>query len=60
QFSAIILIPILVVFFLSMLIYSIESILLLLLTAIVIIGDFLLFRITVKIFDRETIVTRWK
>ncbi|MGC8662819.1 MAG: hypothetical protein ACP5SF_01145 [Thermoplasmata archaeon] len=60
QFSAIILIPILVIFFLSMLIYSIESILLLILTIIVILSDIFLFRITVRIFDRETIVTRWK
>jgi|GEM_PF-1568157 len=60
QFSAIILIPVLVIFFLSMLIYSLESILLIILTAMVIIFDFILFKITIKIFNRENIVTRWK
>lgn len=60
QYSAIILIPILVIFFVSMLMYSLESILLIILTIFVIIFDIIIFKITVKIFDRETIITRWK
>lgn len=60
QFSALILIPVLVIFFLNMLIYSLGSILLILLTLIVIILDFVLFSLTIKTFNRETIITRWK
>jgi len=60
QFSAIILIPVLVIFFLSLLIYSLESVLLVLLTLTVIISDFVLFDLTIRTFNRETIITRWK
>ena len=54
-----IILPIIIVFILSLFYYSYEPILLLILTFSVIIADVIIFRIAVRLFDRERIITRW-
>ncbi|MGC8691655.1 MAG: ABC transporter permease [Thermoplasmata archaeon] len=59
QISGMIILPIIIVFILSLFYYSYEPILLLILTFSVILADVIIFRIAVRLFDRERIITRW-
>ena len=59
QISGMIILPIIIIFILSLFYYSYEPILLSIMTIAVIISDIILFKIAVKLFDRERIITRW-
>ncbi len=60
QFSAIILVPLLVVFIFGILVYTLTSFLIIVMSLLVILFDGIMFKVAIKLFDREMIVTRWR
>ncbi|HEU12957.1 MAG: ABC transporter permease [Thermoplasmata archaeon] len=60
QFSAIIIVPLLVVFIISMTQYAITSFMVVLMSVLIIIFDIIVYRIALRIFNREIIVSRWR
>ncbi|MEM0150839.1 MAG: ABC transporter permease [Thermoplasmata archaeon] len=60
QFSAIILIPLIIIFLFGILVYTLTSILIVIMSIFVVILDIVVFRIALKVFNREIILTRWK
>lgn len=60
QFSAIILVPLLIVFILGIIVNTLTSFMIVLMSLIVVVSDVIVYRIALRIFNREMIVTRWR